>query len=230
MDFAASDGAALALRSVGHSPDNGFDTFMIEPDRDATRCDTDGDTVADDDGASMVNLEATPTGQFNRERTKRLSRRQPFDQGLEVIGSHVTIVTSPRRAASGNATMPYHVSKARFAELVERALAELPEPFAAHLDEVPVEVRQRPTRKQLQSVGLGEDDLLLGLYQGRPLTERSVMDSGNLPDVIYVFQEDVETVSDTEADLIEEVRKTVLHELGHHYGMDEDDLDELGYG
>jgi predicted Zn-dependent protease with MMP-like domain len=122
------------------------------------------------------------------------------------------------------------VSKQRFAELVERALSDLPEPFASHLEEVPVEVRTRPTRKQLRECGLEEDDLLLGLYVGRPLTERSVEHSGTMPDVIYIFQEDVELVSDTEEQLMQEVRTTVLHELGHHFGMDEDDLDELGYG
>lgn len=126
--------------------------------------------------------------------------------------------------------MAHHVSKARFAELVEQALAELPEPFATHLEEVAVEIRPRPTKRELKSVGLGHDELLLGLYQGRPRTERSVMDSGNLPDVVYVFQEDIELVSESESDLIMEVRTTVLHEIGHHYGMTEDELDELGYG
>ena len=126
--------------------------------------------------------------------------------------------------------MPHHVSKAKFAALVERALAELPEPFAGYLDEVPVEIRERPTRKQLKSVGLDEDELLLGLYHGIPLTERSVEHSGQPPGVISVFQEDVELVCDTEEDLVREVRTTVLHELGHHFGLDEDDLDRLGYG
>ncbi len=59
--------------------------------------------------------------------------------------------------------MPYHVSKARFAELVEAALFELPEPFATHLDEVPVEIRDRPSPAQLVSVGLSADELLVGL-------------------------------------------------------------------
>jgi predicted Zn-dependent protease with MMP-like domain len=126
--------------------------------------------------------------------------------------------------------MAHHVSKKRFAELVEQALTSVPEPFATHLEEVSVEIRDRPTRAQLRSVGLGGRDLLLGLYHGRPRTERSVMDSGNLPDIIYVFQEDVELCSDTENELVEQVRTTVLHEIGHHYGMTEDDLDELGYG
>jgi predicted Zn-dependent protease with MMP-like domain len=51
-----------------------------------------------------------------------------------------------------------------------------------------------------------------------------------MPNHILLFQEDIELVSDSEADLIREVRTTVLHEIGHHFGMDEEDLDELGYG
>ena len=126
--------------------------------------------------------------------------------------------------------MPHHVSKAKFAELVERALAELPEQFAAFLEEVPVEIRDRPTPRQLKEAGLGRDDLLLGLYHGVPLTDRSVEHSGRMPDVIYIFQEDIELVSKDEEDLVDQVRVTVLHEIGHLFGLDEDQLDELGYG
>jgi predicted Zn-dependent protease with MMP-like domain len=127
-------------------------------------------------------------------------------------------------------TLPYHVSKQRFAELVEEALRELPQPFAQHLEEMSVEIKDRPTAKQLKNSGLDEDDLLLGLYVGHPMTQRSVEYSGVLPDAIYIFQEDVELASDSEKELIEQVRVTVLHEIGHHFGMDEDDLDKLGYG
>ena len=126
--------------------------------------------------------------------------------------------------------MAYHVSKAQFERLVERALSELPEQFARFLEEVPLEIRRRPTKEMLKRVGLDEDELLLGLYDGVPLTERSIEHSGMRPAVIYVFQEDVELASDSEAELIREVRTTVLHEIGHHFGMDEDDLDALGYG
>jgi len=126
--------------------------------------------------------------------------------------------------------LPYHVSKQRFAELVEEALRELPQPFAQHLEEVSVEIKDRPTAKQLKNSGLEKDDLLLGLYVGHPMTERSVEYSGVLPDAIYIFQEDVELASDSEKELVEQVRVTVLHEIGHHFGMDEDDLDKLGYG
>lgn len=127
--------------------------------------------------------------------------------------------------------MPHHVSKAAFEKLVERALAELPVEFAEALESMTLEIRPRPTPRQLEDAGLEPDELLLGLYVGVPLNERFVSsDHGRLPDKIFIFQEDVELVSDNEAQLIQEVRTTVLHELGHYFGMDEDQLDELGYG
>lgn len=126
--------------------------------------------------------------------------------------------------------MPLPVSKTAFAEIVEIALRDLPDQFAAALEEVRVEVRDWPTPGMLRRARLKPRDLLLGLYVGRPLTERSVEESGRLPDVIYVFQGSIEEISATREQLIENVRSTVLHELGHHYGLDEDDLDDLGYG
>ena len=128
--------------------------------------------------------------------------------------------------------MAYKVSKRAFAQLVERALAELPARFAAFLEEVPVQIETRPSRRLLRELGMDDDELLLGLYQGASLMDR-VESEGRWsprPNHILLFQEDIEEVSDSEADLVREVRTTVLHEIGHHFGMDEDDLDALGYG
>ena len=126
--------------------------------------------------------------------------------------------------------MPYPVSKDQFDDLVQDALAELPERFAAFLEEVPVEVRDRPSPRQLASAGVGRGNLLLGLYTGRPLPTRSVEDPSRLPDAIYIFQSSIEAVCDSEAALKQQVRTTVLHEIGHHFGMTEGDLEALGYG
>ena len=126
--------------------------------------------------------------------------------------------------------MAYRVSKTKFAELVEAALAELPPEFAKFLEEVPMEIRDRPTPAELAGLNIGPGSLLLGLYRGRPRTQRSVEDSGTLPDVIYIFQETIQAVCNTEQELVKQVRKTVLHEIGHHFGLSEQDLDRLGYG
>lgn len=126
--------------------------------------------------------------------------------------------------------MPYHVSKTDFMNLVKQALEALPNQFAEFLEEVPIEVHDRPTRQQLKSAGLTNDELLLGLYTGTALPDRSVEMGVRLPDKIYLFQHNIESVCDSAEQLKQEVRKTVLHEIGHHFGLDEQDLDELGYG
>jgi predicted Zn-dependent protease with MMP-like domain len=128
--------------------------------------------------------------------------------------------------------LAYHVSKARFGELVERAIEQLPERFREFLEEVPVQIDWRPSKRMLRSVGLDDDELLFGLYQGANLMDRSEVEGRGtpVPTHILIFQEDHELVARSEQQLVEEVRKTVLHEIGHHFGMDEDDLDELGYG
>jgi len=126
----------------------------------------------------------------------------------------------------------YRVSKSKFADLVEQALAELPEQFRTFLEEVPVQIETRPTRALLREMGLGDRDLLFGLYQGASVMDRVSSEGYGTPrpNHILIFQEDHELVAKNEQELIREVRKTVLHEIGHHFGMDEDDLDALGYG
>lgn len=123
--------------------------------------------------------------------------------------------------------MAYRVSKTRFAELVQRALDEVPPPFEAYLEEISIEIRDRPAPKDQR--GLDRGEALLGLYKGHPRTERNLEDMV-LPDVILIFQENIQAVCDSEEELVAEVRTTVLHEIGHHFGMSEEDLDELGYG
>jgi len=128
--------------------------------------------------------------------------------------------------------MAYRVSKDEFAALVEQAIAQLPEQFREFLEEVPVQIETRPSPRLLRELGMDEDDLLMGLYQGASLMNRAEAEGRGTPrpNHILIFQEDHELASDSRSQLVEEVRKTVLHEIGHHFGMDEGDLDELGYG
>ena len=126
--------------------------------------------------------------------------------------------------------MACRVSKSEFAKLVEMALEELPAEFSAALEEMTVEIKDWPNPQQLLLTGVKRNGLLLGLYQGRPRTVRSVEDSGHLPDVIYLFQGSIEAICQNSEELIQQVRTTVLHEIGHHFGMNEEDLRRLGYG
>ena len=128
--------------------------------------------------------------------------------------------------------MPYAVSKAEFARLVELALKELPPQFQDFLEEVPVQIEWAPSRRLLKQLDMQEDELLMGLYQGSSLLNRSETEGRGtpMPNHILIFQEDHQSVCDSEQELIHEVRMTVLHEIGHHFGMSEEDLDKLGYG
>ena len=120
------------------------------------------------------------------------------------------------------------MQRGRFLKLVRRALADLPEPFSNILDNVDILVEKSPTKYHRESVGLEPGDTLFGLYEGVPQTER---DSGYgmvLPDTITIFQEPLEREFQDDAELVEEVRITVLHELAHHFGMSDAELERLG--
>jgi predicted Zn-dependent protease with MMP-like domain len=121
------------------------------------------------------------------------------------------------------------LSRKRFEGLIAEALREIPPELARALDNVEVVVDGWPTSDQLADVDLGEDDLLFGLYQGTPLPERSPMQPYALPDVITIFQGPLEEACETEDEIREEIRLTVIHEIAHYFGIDEDRLDELGY-
>ena len=117
-----------------------------------------------------------------------------------------------------------------FDAVVEAALAEIPEEFQQYMENVLIEVQRRPTAEMTRSLKLPDARMLFGLYVGRPLTHRSVEQSGAMPDRVLIFQDNLERACRTPEELKREIRKTVLHEVGHHFGLNEDDLDRLGYG
>lgn len=119
-----------------------------------------------------------------------------------------------------------------FEEMVERVLDSLPDDFAGRLEEgnVGVVVRERPTSEELRSVGVGPGSTLLGLYHGVPPARRGINYSLVLPDNISIYREPIERLcEDTGADVSETVRRVVLHEIAHHFGIPDERLRELGY-
>ncbi len=121
------------------------------------------------------------------------------------------------------------LSTDEFFKLVTQALTDIPEAFAAHLREVAVDVEPTPDRLACEEAGIRNPRMLLGLYRGTPLTDRSVEHNARLPDRITIYQHNIERMCDTREQIVDQVRTTVFHEIGHHFGLDEDDLDELGY-
>jgi predicted Zn-dependent protease with MMP-like domain len=111
------------------------------------------------------------------------------------------------------------MSPQRFEELVSEALDLIPPKLAEALDNVVVLVEARNE----------EEPDLLGLYQGVALTERDSWYAGSLPDTITIYRDALLEMCDSEEELVEEVAVTVIHEIAHHFGIDDDRLHELGW-
>jgi predicted Zn-dependent protease with MMP-like domain len=121
------------------------------------------------------------------------------------------------------------MDRTRFARLVAEVVNQLPEEFAARLANVEVVVEDEPSRAQLRSVGLDPRvDTLFGLYEGVPLAERGGGVPA-LPDRISIFYRPLVEECETETELREEIRTTILHEVAHFFGIDDEDLDSWGY-
>jgi predicted Zn-dependent protease with MMP-like domain len=108
-----------------------------------------------------------------------------------------------------------------FDKLVQGAYGLIPSRFRKRLQNVAMLVEAEPTPAQLAEVGVGPGGTLLGLYQGRPLTQRSVFESFAMPDRITIFQGPHERLAHGEAHLKKMVEDTVWHEVAHYFGMDE---------
>ena len=111
------------------------------------------------------------------------------------------------------------MSPQRFEELVGDALDLIPQQLAAAIDNVVILVADRNA----------EEPDLLGLYEGVALTERDSFYAGALPDTISIYREALLDVCDSEQQVVDEVAVTVIHEVAHHFGIDDDRLDELGW-
>lgn len=115
-----------------------------------------------------------------------------------------------------------------FERLVEKAVRELPPDFRERLDNVQIIVQAEPDPDDLAEVGLDNRSTLFGLYQGVPQTDR-VNYGLNLPDRITLFQGPIERSCQSNWQIRYEIRRTVWHELAHHFGISDDRLHEIGY-
>jgi predicted Zn-dependent protease with MMP-like domain len=119
------------------------------------------------------------------------------------------------------------VSREEFEALVEEALEQLPAEFRAALDNVAVMVEEEPSDEDLEGVDIDpadpDRDELFGLYQGTPSTERDSFYSA-LPDRVLIYRGPILRECETRREVIREIRETVQHELGHYFGLEEDEL------
>jgi predicted Zn-dependent protease with MMP-like domain len=114
-----------------------------------------------------------------------------------------------------------------FVVLVEEALDQLPAAFAERVENVVVVVETAPDRITRAEMGLGHGRTLLGLYQGVPLPERSVEAPPLMPDRIVIYQDPILSISHDPDEIKRQVRQTVIHEIGHYFGLSDDEMAEL---
>jgi predicted Zn-dependent protease with MMP-like domain len=124
----------------------------------------------------------------------------------------------------------------RFDRLVEEVLAAMPPLVQGLLDKITLDVEDYPSRQVMEEMDLEYRDDLCGLYSGIPLGEKHLEAPPHLSDAVTIYREGITAATADEygrvtpAGLRKQIRITILHELAHHFGMTEDELDELGYG
>jgi predicted Zn-dependent protease with MMP-like domain len=124
--------------------------------------------------------------------------------------------------------MPYHISKADFDALVEKSVENLPEEFKKYFTNITIIVEDYPSGKDKNLTS--PKSLLLGLFKGVPYTMKGGFFNMPypLPDTIILFQKNIESICSSEKQLIEQITKTLVHEVGHYFGFSEKDLKKHG--
>jgi predicted Zn-dependent protease with MMP-like domain len=115
---------------------------------------------------------------------------------------------------------------ARFEQLVSQAIDSLPEEFMEYMENIDFVIADAPNAAQLKRLPRGQT--LLGLYEGVPMTERTTNYGYVTPDKITIFQKTIEAAFHQDEVIVKEIRRVVLHEIAHHFGIDDARLDELG--
>ncbi len=119
------------------------------------------------------------------------------------------------------------MTRERFNELVDEALAAIPEEFRAAMQNIAVVIEDAPALGQLHDAGVAPPNTLLGLYQGVPLTEREWAHGNMLPDKITLFQQPIEANSRSEEDIVVAIGETLIHEIGHYFGLSEEEIADI---
>lgn len=119
------------------------------------------------------------------------------------------------------------LSDQRFDALISQAMDELPQQYITGLQNVAILIADEPTKEQINKMKLDNQHLLLGLYEGIPLTERGNGFSGMLPDRITLFKNQILQAVHDETGLFEQIKRTLWHEIAHYYGLGHDRIHEI---
>ena len=118
------------------------------------------------------------------------------------------------------------MKREHFTQVVEEVLDSLPDEFRSRIRNLAVLVEDLPPHQRAPRRG-GERQLLLGIFHGVPTTRKSIFDVSTGPDHIVLYQQNIEAICSNEAEIREQIRLTVIHELGHYFGMDEEQLKDV---
>lgn len=142
---------------------------------------------------------------------------------------HVFPASWPESAAESPADAPWArlVKRDRFLERVDEALSLIPAEFRQALRNIAIVVEDEPSAAQLEDVGIKPPHTLLGLYQGIPITKRDWAHGNTLPDKITLFQGPIEDSSEDEDDLLRTIGETLIHEVGHYFGLSEEEIEAI---
>lgn len=115
----------------------------------------------------------------------------------------------------------------QFDDIITRAMDELPQEYIKGLENVVIVQADAPTPEQLEKMKVDHQHVLLGLYEGVPLTQRGSGFSGMLPDKITMFKNSILAVVQNDGELLEQVKRTLWHEIAHYYGLNHSRIDQL---
>jgi predicted Zn-dependent protease with MMP-like domain len=119
------------------------------------------------------------------------------------------------------------MTRAEFESLVTEAVATIPRRFRDHMANISIVVEDEPADDLLDDMEVPDGETLFGLYQGTPLTERGWGYGNALPDRIVLYQWPIEDASDDEDDLVVAIGETLIHEVGHYFGLSEDEIEAI---
>jgi len=119
------------------------------------------------------------------------------------------------------------LNKKKFEELVEKAYDRIPEEYRDKIDNVVITVEDYPSREDLEKLEIRGKGLLLGLYRGTPLPQRSIWQGVRTPDEIVLYQKDIERVCRNEKEIEDRVDEVLKHEIAHYFGLSDDQIYEL---
>jgi predicted Zn-dependent protease with MMP-like domain len=119
------------------------------------------------------------------------------------------------------------VERKQFEQLVAEALASIPRRFRTAMTNIAIVVEDEPSSELLDEMEIEPPDTLLGLYQGTPLTERTWGYGNALPDRVLIFQGPHERDAEDEDDLVVAIGETLIHEIGHYFGLSEEEIQEI---